>query len=217
MKIAVIGATGFVGSKILEELVNRNHQVKAISRNPEKVRIEHSLLTAVKGDVFNEPALTELLKGNDVVVSAYNPGWSNPEIYAEFLKGTKSIQSATKAAGIKRLIVIGGAGSLFIAPGVQLIDTPEFPAEIKPGALAARDYLEIIKQENDLDWTFFSPAIEMHQGTAGIRKGIYRTALENPVFDANGRSILSVEDVAVVIADEIENPKHIKQRFTAAY
>lgn len=217
MKIALIGASGFVGSKIEEELVNRKHEVIAIVRNPEKINLNSPLLTAVKGDVFDEKALAELLKGADIVVSAYNPGWTNPAIYDEFLKGTASIQAATKAAGVKRFIVIGGAGSLYVAPNLQLIDTPEFPAEIKPGALAAREYLEIIKQENDLDWTFFSPAIEMHPGTAGVRRGTYRLGLENPVFDENGRSILSVEDVAVVIADEVENPKHIKQRFTAAY
>jgi len=217
MKIALIGATGFVGSKILEETLNRKHAVTAIVRNPEKLSLKHSLLTVVKGDVFNEQELTTLLKGHDVIVSAYNPGWSNPNIYDDFIKGTTTIQQATKNAGVKRFIVIGGAGSLYIAPGVQLIDTPEFPAEIKPGASAARDYLETIKQETELDWTFFSPAIEMHQGTAGIRRGIYRTGLEHPVFDENGRSILSVEDVAVVIADEIENKQFVNKRFTAAY
>jgi len=113
--------------------------------------------------------------------------------------------------------VIGGAGSLEVAPGLQAVDTPDFPAAIKPGASAARDYQAIIKKEQDLDWTFFSPAFEMHQGTSGIRKGTYRTGLDNPVFDENGRSILSVEDLAMVIVDELENPKHIKERFTAAY
>ncbi len=217
MKIALIGATGFVGSKILEELLNRQHHVTAIVRHPEKLTVQNPKLTMLQGDAFNETALTEQLKGNDVVVSAYNPGWTNPNIYKEFLQASTSIQHATKLAGVKRFIVIGGAGSLYVAPNLQLIDTPAFPAEIKPGASAAREYLEIIKQENELDWTFFSPAIEMHQGTAGVRKGTYRKGLENPVFDGNNRSILSVEDVAVVIADEIENPQHIKQRFTAAY
>lgn len=217
MKIALIGASGFVGSKILDELLNRNHEVKAIVRHPEKITVKHPLLTVTKGNVFDEKELAELLLGSDVVVSAYNPGWTNPNIYDDFIKGTAAVQNATKIAGVKRLIVIGGAGSLYVAPNVQLIDTPDFPAEIKPGALAARDYLNVIKNETELDWTFFSPAIEMHQGTAGVRRGTYRLGLENPVFDDKGRSVLSVEDVAVVIADEIEQPKHIKQRFTAAY
>jgi putative NADH-flavin reductase len=217
MKIVLIGATGFVGSKILEELLNRNHAVTAVLRNPEKLQNKNPLLSVVKGDVFDESVLSSLFKGHDLVISAYNPGWSNPEIYADFIKGSTAILKATKAAGVARLIIIGGAGSLYLAPGIQLIDTPEFPAAIKPGAQAARDFLETIKTEKELDWTYFSPAIEMHQGTAGIRRGTYRTALENPVFDENGRSILSVEDVAVVIADETEHPKHSRQRFTAAY
>ena len=122
-----------------------------------------------------------------------------------------------KKSGVKRFITIGGAGSLFIAPNVQLIDTPQFPKEIFDGANAARHYLEIIKEEKDLDWAFFSPAIEMHQGTKTGRTGKYRLGLENPVFNEEQRSILSVEDLAVVIADEVESPKHHQVRFTAAY
>lgn len=112
---------------------------------------------------------------------------------------------------------MGGAGSLFVAPGVQLIDTPQFPAEWKPGALAARDYLNILKNENELEWTFVSPAIEMNQGTPHERRGTYRTELDNPVFDANNKSTISVEDLAVAIIDEVENPKHIRVRFTVGY
>lgn len=217
MKIALIGASGFVGSKILEELLHRKHEVIAIVRNPGKIEVSNQLLTVVQADVFDSANLTVLLQGSDVVISSYNSGWTNPNIYEDFIKGTASIHAAVKAAAVKRFILIGGAGSLYVGPNLQLIDTPEFPAEYKQGASAARDYLNILKKEAELDWTFFSPAIEMHPGTAGIRKGTYRTALENPVFDKNGRSIMSVEDVAVVIADETEHPKHIKQRFTAAY
>ncbi|MBP6588353.1 MAG: NAD(P)H-binding protein, partial [Flavobacterium sp.] len=161
--------------------------------------------------------LGETLKGNDVVISAYNPGWSNPNIYNDAIAGAKAIQEAVKKSGVKRFITIGGAGSLFIAPNVQLIDTPQFPKEIFDGANAARHYLEIIKEEKDLDWAFFSPAIEMHQGTKTGRTGKYRLGLENPVFNEEQRSILSVEDLAVVIADEVESPKHHQVRFTAAY
>lgn len=217
MNIALIGASGFVGTAILKEALDRGHQVKAIVRNPENITLEHENLTVAKADVLDLAKVTEAVKGTDAVVSAYNPGWSNPDIYAEFLKGSKSIQEGTKAAGVKRYIVIGGAGSLEVAPGVQAVDTPDFPAAIKPGATAARDYQGIIKNETELDWTFFSPAFEMHQGTSGVRKGTYRTGLDNPVFDEDGRSILSVEDLAMVIVDELEHPKHIKQRFTAAY
>ncbi|MFT3826657.1 MAG: NAD(P)-dependent oxidoreductase [Chitinophagaceae bacterium] len=217
MKIALIGATGFVGSAILKEALDRGHQVTALVRNPAKVTTTSPSLIVKEGDVFNEADVVALATGQDVVISAYNPGWTNPEIYNDFIKGSESIQAAVKKSGTKRLIIIGGAGSLEIAPGKQLIDTPQFPAEFKPGASAARDFLETIKKEKDLEWTFFSPAIEMHHGTSGVRKGHYRLGLDNPVFDENGRSILSVEDLAVAIVDEAEKAKHIRQRFTAAY
>lgn len=215
-KIAVIGATGFVGTQVVKELANRGFLVNAIARNISKISTSESV-NAIAADVYNINELKEVLKGNDAVISTFNPGWSNPNIYEDFLKGAQSIEKAVVESGVKRFIVVGGAGSLYIADHLQLIDTPEFPAEIKPGAEAARQYLEIIKKNENLDWTFFSPAIEMHQGTAGIRKGEYRTALENPVFDENGRSILSVEDVAVALVDELENNRFVKQRFTAAY
>jgi putative NADH-flavin reductase len=118
---------------------------------------------------------------------------------------------------VKRLIVVGGAGSLEVAPGVQLIGTPQFPAEYKPGASAARDYLREIRQEKDLEWTYFSPAILMNHEHSGVRRGQYRLGLNNPVFDEDGKSVLSVEDLAVVIADELERPKHVRMRFTAGY
>lgn len=217
MKVALIGATGFVGSHVLTELTNRGHEVTAIVRDPSKVTLSSPLLTVKQGDVFNTAELAAIFEGNDIVISAYNPGWTNPNIYGDFLKGSASIQEATKKSGVKRYLTVGGAGSLEIAPGLQLVDTPEFPEAFKPGATAAREYLNILKNETELNWTFLSPAIEMHQGTAGVRRGTYRTALNNPVFDENGRSILSVEDLAVAIADETEQPKYIKKRFTAAY
>ena len=215
-KVAVIGATGFVGTQVVKELANRGYFVNALARNTSKIE-ESENVKAVTADIYNTAELSEILKGNDAVISTFNPGWTNPNIFEDFLKGAESIEKAVEKAGVKRYIVVGGAGSLYIAEGLQLIDTPEFPAEIKPGAEAARQYLEIIKKNDLLDWTFFSPAIEMHQGTAGVRKGIYRTDLENPVFDDDGRSVLSAEDVAVALVDELENNQFIKQRFTAAY
>lgn len=217
MKIALIGASGFVGTAILDEALNRNHEVVAIVRNPENISTQNKNLTLKKGDILDESTVANLVKDCDVVVSAYNPGWSNPDIYNEFLRGSNSIQNGVKEAQVERYIVIGGAGSLEIAPGLQAVDTPEFPQAIKPGATAARDYFNILKEEKDLNWTFFSPAFEMHQGTSGVRKGKYRLGLDNPVFDENGRSVLSVEDLAMVIVDEIEKPKYSRQRFTAAY
>lgn len=215
MKVALIGATGFVGSAVLKELVQRGHSVTAIARDLTKLQSQNNV-TGVRADVMNENEVTEAVKGNDAVISTYNAGWANPNIYADFLNGSKSIQAGVKASAVKRLIVVGGAGSLFVGD-IQLIDTPKFPAEYKAGASAAKDYLNILKSETALDWTFLSPAIEMHPGTSGIRKGTYRSGLENPVFDDEGKSVISVEDLAVAIADELEAPKHIKQRFTVAY
>lgn len=216
MKVAVIGATGFVGTQVVNELVNRGNEVIAIARNTDKVPANEKV-TAKAVDVTDESALAAAIQGSDAVISTYNAGWTNPNIYDDFLSGSRHIEKAVVASGVKRFITVGGAGSLYIAEGLQLVDTPEFPADIKPGALAARDYLNEIKHNETLDWTFFSPAIEMHPGTAGVRKGTYRTALENPVFDGDGRSVLSVEDVAVALADELEQNKFIRQRFTAAY
>ncbi|MCC9016719.1 NAD(P)-dependent oxidoreductase [Flavobacterium lipolyticum] len=213
MKIAIIGATGFVGTAILNELANRNHDLTAIARNPK----DNSNATWKSADIFNVEALSEILKGNDIVINAYNPGWTNPNIYDDFIAGSKAIQEAVKKSGVQRFITIGGAGSLFVAPGLQAVDTPDFPKEYHAGATAARDYLNILKEEKELDWAFFSPAFEMHQGITTGRTGKYRLGLENPVFNDDQRSILSVEDLAVVIADEAETPKHHQVRFTAAY
>lgn len=213
MKIALIGATGFVGSAILNELTSRNHEVTAIARTPK----EAVNVNWVAADIFNSDVLAEILKGNDLIISAYNAGWTNPNIYDDFIAGSKAVQEAVKKSDVNRFIVIGGGGSLFVAPGLQAVDTPDFPKEYYVAATAARDYLNIIKEEKELDWAFFSPAFEMHAGTTTGRTGKYRLGLENPVFNDEQRSILSVEDLAVVIADEAETPKHHQVRFTAGY
>ncbi|KQR92696.1 histidine kinase [Chryseobacterium sp. Leaf180] len=214
-KVAVIGATGFVGKHLVKELADRGYSVNAIARDSSKVEHNENVHANI-ADVNNVDVLADVLKGSDAVINAFNAGWTNPNLYDDFLKGSQNIEKAVEKAGVQRFITIGGAGSLFV-DGKQIVDGADFPADIKPGALAARDYLNEIKKNNTLDWTFFSPAIEMHQGTAGVRTGEYRTALENPVFDVNGRSILSVEDVAVALVDELEQNNHIRERFTAAY
>lgn len=214
MKIALIGATGFTGTAVLNEALNRGHQVTAIARNPEKITIKNNNLALKTADVNNISELAESLKGHDAVVSAFNAGWTNPNMYADFIKGSEDIQQAVKQSGVKRLIVIGGAGSLEVAPGVQMVDTPEFPAEWKTGATAARDYLNILRKETELDWTFLSPAAYLHPGT---RTGKFRLGNDNPVVDANGKSEISVEDLAVALVDELEKNQFVKKRFTVGY
>ena len=217
MKIALIGATGFVGSALLKELTDRGHEVTAIARHPENLAVKGPLVHPVAADIGNVQQIADLVKGCDVVVSAYNPGWSDPMIYEHYLAGARAIQEAVRVSGVKRFIVVGGAGSLEVAPGVQLIDTPQFPAEYKPASSAAREYLRELRQEKEMAWTYFSPAILMGPDQPGVRLGHYRLGLDNPVFDAEGKSMLSVEDLAVAIADELEKPKHVRMRFTAGY
>lgn len=215
MKVAIIGASGFVGSNLVKEATNRGLEVTAIARNVEKINVENINKVAVDVNQVNE--LSEALKGHDVVISAFNAGWTNPNLYDDFIKGSESIQQAAKQAGVQRMIVVGGAGSLYANEKEQLVDSPDFPADIKPGATAARDYLNTLKEEKELDWVFFSPAIEMHPGVTVGRTGKYRLGKDQPIFDENMVSKLSPEDVAVVLIDEIEKPKHHKERFTAAY
>ena len=213
MKIALIGPTGFVGSAVLTELLARGHSVVALARDPAKLAAQKNL-TVVKADVLEPAQVAAAVEGADAVVSAFNPGWGDANLYDNFLKGTQATFTGVKAAGVKRLLVVGGAGSLYAAPGVQLVDMPTFPAEWKTGALAAREALTLIKQESSLDWTFLSPAVHLEPGE---RRGAYRVELETPVMGAEGPAHISVADLAVAIVDEIEKPAHIRRRFTVGY
>jgi uncharacterized protein len=216
MKVALIGASGFVGKSVLEELVSRGHIVTALVRNPENLSVSESVILK-KVNIFNGKEIIDAIEGNEVVINAFNANLESPNYTTDFLLGSKTIQEAVYRSSVLRLFVVGGAGSLFTEDGIQLVDTPEFPAFVKVQASIARDYLNILKEEQKLDWTFLSPAIEFRKENPGVRSGVYRTGLENPVFDENHRSRISVEDLAVAIVDEIENPKHIKQRFTVGY
>lgn len=212
MKIALIGASGFVGSKLLQEALQRGHQVTAIVRHPEKLP-DHPALTPKGADAYDPAEVALEVADHDVVLSAFNPGWSEPDIRNLHVKGSRAIVEGAKRAGAKRVVVIGGAGSLFVAPGVQLVDTPQFPAEWKPGALGARQALEDLQGEKALDWTFVSPAVLLEPGE---RTGKYRLGGDEVLMDGDQPAGISVEDLAVAVLDEIEQPRHSRRRFTAA-
>jgi len=216
MKVALIGASGFVGKALLNELISRGNEVVAIARDATKIENADEKVSKVAVDVLDTDQLAEVLTGADAVISAFNAGWTNPNLYDDTLAGAEAILKAVKASGVKRYIFIGGAGTLQI-DGTQLVDGPDFPKEIYPGASAIRDYFNTLKQEKELDWVFFSPAIEMHPGITIGKTGKYRLGKTSPVFNEEGRSILSVEDLSIVLADELENDAHHQEQFTAAY
>ena len=215
-KIALIGATGFVGSAILQELQRRGHAVTAISRNPQKTPAGEGV-TARQADVLDPDQVAQAVAGNDAVISAFNPGWSEPRLYELFLQGSLAISEGVKRSGVKRLLVVGGAASLFVAPGVQLIDTPDFashvPANVIPGARAARDALARLRGESSLDWTFLSPPAML---APGARTGAYRVGGEDLMMNGDQPAGISVADLAVAIVDELEQPRHVRARFTVA-
>lgn len=212
-KVVLIGATGYVGSEILKELLSRGYEVTAVARSVDKIGIKDSKLKTVAANVTDTKAMINIIAGHDAVVSAFNAGWTNPNIYNDFLQGSKAIETATKEAGVDRYIVVGGGGSLYI-DGKQIVDGADFPAEIKPGATAARDYLNLLKSESTLDWTFLSPSLNLFPGE---RTGKYRIGHESPVFDEKGNSNISTADLAVAIVDELEKHQFSRQRFTAGY
>lgn len=215
MKVVVIGATGFVGKNITNELVNRNIEVAGISR---KERTSDNVsLKYIALNVTNIQELAKALEGYDVVISAFSPAATNPNLLEDFIIGSKAIQDAVRQSGVKRFIVIGGAGSLLTKDGKQIVDTIPQDLPFVPKSKATREYFEIIKEEKELDWAYFSPALEMNPGITIGRTGKYRLGTDYPLFDEAGKNTLSVEDLAVVIADEVENPKHHQVRFTAAY
>lgn len=215
MKVAVIGATGFVGKNITKELLSRNIEVTGISRKERES--DNDKLKYVALDIANVQELAKALEGHDLVISAFSPAATNPNLLEDFVAGSKAVQEGVRQSGVKRFIIVGGAGSLLTKDGRQIIDTIPQDLPFVPKSKATREYYEIVKEEKDLDWAYFSPALEMNPNITIGRTGKYRLGTDYPVFDEAGKNVLSVEDLAVVIADEVENPKHHQARFTAAY
>ncbi|KOR76847.1 NAD(P)-dependent oxidoreductase [Paenibacillus solani] len=210
MKVAIIGASGTIGKRITEEALRRGHDVTAILRNPERLEQEHERLNKVKADVMDPSSLEEAIQGHDAVISAFGPKFGQEE---ELLAAARTIVEGTKRGGVSRLLIVGGAGSLISDTGVPLMDTPEFPGEIRPLARAHADAYDIYK-ESDLEWTYVSPAAVIEPGK---RTGQFRIGMDRLVTDESGSSRISVEDFAVAMIDELDDPQFIKSRFTVAY
>ena len=203
MEIALIGASGNAGSRILSELVSRGHHVTAIARHPDKIA-KLSGVTAVEGDVYDKAQLVALIKGYDVLISSVHFSASDPDI----------LISAAHEAGVKRYLVVGGAGSLLTPDGKKLIESPHFPDIYKVEAAAGGVFLDKLRAQSAVNWTYFSPPAVF---IPGARTGIFRLGLENLIADTSGTSTVSMEDFAIAMVDEIEKPAHLNQRFTIGY
>jgi uncharacterized protein len=204
MKVAHIGATGKVGSKILDELLRRGHTVTALSRHPEKTPA-HKGVIAKQGDVFEDPdAVAALVRGHDAVISS-----------APFLPGTShKVLDAVRKSGVKRYIAVGGAGSLEVAPGKLLKDSPDIPPAWLPTIKEGAELLRLLRDDTVLDWTYFSPAALIGPGE---RTGKFRLGKEQLVTAADGKSSISYDDYAIALVDELDRPQHLRQRFTIGY
>jgi putative NADH-flavin reductase len=212
MKIALLGATGQVGSRVLTEALSRGHLVTAVVRDPAKLAARPGL-TAAAGDALNPQTLGELVTGHDAFVSSYNPGWTHPRMREATVTAYRGIIAAAKASAVKRFLVVGGAGSLDAGPGLFLVDAPGFPAEWKEGAAGLRDVYLLLKGETALDWTFFCPAPML---VPGQRTGKYRVGGES-LLPGDGPATISLEDYASALIDELEKPAHRRRRFTVGY
>ena len=212
MNIALIGASGYVGSALLQEALSRGHRVTALVSNSSRLAAQPGL-EVVATDVVDGVALATQLQGRDALISAFS-GHAQQDVFGYYVKGIRAIIAAAKQAGVPRLLVVGGAGSLEVAPGVQLVDTPVFPAQWKATAEGAREALNILRDERDLDWTMLSPAAHLEPGR---RTGQFRLGTDQLLVDAAGESRISLEDYAVAMIDELETPSHARRRFAVAY
>lgn len=212
MHIVLIGASGYVGSALLEEALARGHQVTALVGHPEKLASRPNL-TVLKTDVLDTAALIGRLRSHDAAISAFS-GHARTEVYDYYVRGMHSIIAATKAAGVPRLLVVGGAASLEVSPGVQLLDTPEFPTQWKETAAGAREALNLLRAEPQLDWSFLSPSAYLEPGE---RSGQFRLGTDQLLIGTDGKSRISLQDYAMAMIDELEKPAHSRRRFTVGY
>ncbi|WP_027526330.1 NAD(P)-dependent oxidoreductase [Bradyrhizobium sp. Ec3.3] len=203
MKIAVTGASGRAGSEITRELSRRGHAVTAIARNPEKIAHLPNV-TPTKGDVLDQAGLAKLWAGHDVAISSVHFLASDPD----------KLIGAAKDSKVGRYLVVGGAGSLEVAPGVKLVTTPGFPAQYKAEAEKGSAFLDLLRQENELNWTFISPSALFVEGE---RTGKFRLGTDQLLADASGKSWITFADYAIALADEIDRPSHLRKRFTVGY
>ncbi|MDO5105219.1 NAD(P)-dependent oxidoreductase [Capnocytophaga sp.] len=216
MKIVVIGATGLVGSATVKELAQRGHQVIALARDAEKVQKTPNI-TAVSADV-NAMDFYKHLQNADAVISAFNAGWTNPNLAHDYTQGYQRILEAAKKAQVPYLLVVGGAGSLYVAPNLQLVDTPDFPKEYYQAADAVRNLLNDLKPRRDVNWAFFSPAAMFAVNPVRFeRTGKYRLGKDEVLMTQEGiPADISVSDLACVLADDAEQQAYLFERFTAA-
>ncbi len=213
MNVVLFGATGMIGQRILNELIAREHNVKVVARNPEKITTNGNV-SAVKGDVMDAESVAAAAKGADAVISAYGPGAAAlADPYKLMEDSTRSLIAGVKEAEVPRLMMVGGAGSLMVGPGLDLIDSGHLPDEWKPIAIAHRDVLKILG-ESDVNWTSLAPAAFIQPGE---RTGKFRLGTDTLITDGEGNSRISAEDYAVAMVDELEKPQHVRQRFTVAY
>jgi putative NADH-flavin reductase len=211
MKIALIGASGYVGSALRLEALSRGHDVTALVSQPAKLQpAEH--LKVVPIDVMDTASLSAALAGHEVAISAFS-GHAQDDVRGYYGRGMRSIVAAARSSGV-RLLVVGGAGSLEVAPGRQLVDTPDFPAAWKGSAEGARDALRLLLDEATLDWSMLSPAAHL---APGERTGRFRLGGDQLLVDAEGQSRISTQDYAVAMLDEAERPQHRRRRFSVAY
>ena len=247
MKIALMGATGFLGSKMLQEALDRGHTVTAVSRDPTKLP-QHPNLRPAKAEVTDVPALTQHFQGQDAIIHSYAPS-PDPTVRAFLFgalqrgdqslntpasyvpedmaahkahvqsridaqtQGTRCIIAASKAAGVKRILAVGGAGTLLVN-GVRTMDSPSFPVAYEGGAKSTAVVKDLLKHEHDLEWTVLSPPMVI---APGERTGKFRLGLDDLLVAADGSSKISLEDFAMAMIDELERPTHTGHRFTIAY